>query len=139
LNRFDAVSLPADRDARRAWQERRVPAVVPYPAPEVARRPFDVATLDARTSIVQLARLAASLGWSVRATFSRGHHMHDSGRPGPVVDCVALSLSHNGARYSVARWERRDGKSYALEMARTPYGRTGWAGIKDYVRAGVPS
>jgi hypothetical protein len=129
------VSLPADGAARRAWQARQSPAPAPYPAPEIARRPFDVATLGARTSIVQLHRLALGLGWSVRATFSRGHHMHDNGRPGPVVDCVALSLSHNGARYGVARWERRDGKPYALEMARTSYGRTDWAGLKDYVRA----
>lgn len=84
---------------KRTWGEDK--ALAPHPEPEV---PCREATEEEIPRAAKLMRKRAeAAGWSVRATYARGTVMHLTGKPGKVVDSIALRM-HKANRYAWAMW-----------------------------------
>lgn len=89
-------------------------ALTAHPAPEVQCRPATTGEVP-RSPKLMMARAEAA-GWAVRATYARGTTMTAKGKPGKVVDSIALRFHmanraawaawHNGLFDSAQVWER---------------------------------
>lgn len=96
-----ANCYPINRDARRRADQPADP--VPHPRPEVPATAVglddDRVPLGAR----RLAKAAHLAGWRVLARYARGTTLDARGRPGRVVDDLALRLQR-GRQGAVAHW-----------------------------------
>ena len=72
-----------------------------HPPPVVPRRPAVPA--EAPTSAARLVRAAAAAGWTVALTYARGTRIDNHGRPGAVVDSLAVRLAR-GPHRAAATW-----------------------------------
>lgn len=80
----------------RIWADTEPTALPPHPAPEVPCR--DAETQEIPRSAQSMALLAYKHGWSVRTTYARGTKMLATGKPGNVVDSIAVRLQRPGWR-----------------------------------------
>lgn len=98
----------------RQWGGGEDNTPAPHPAPEVALR--DATEAEIGRSPRAMRKLAQGAGWAVRVTYSRGTTMTAKGKPGKVVDAVAVRMHavnrlawgvwHNGSYDSGQIWER---------------------------------
>lgn len=70
--------------------------LAPHPAPEVPARDATEAEIWRAPRLVRKAALAN--GWEVRVTYARGTEMHLTGKPGRVVDSIAVRIRRPGVR-----------------------------------------
>lgn len=97
--RTRAKGKPRASGFARDWGEETT--LAPHPAPEVPCRP---ATEDEIPRAAKLMRKRAeTAGWAVAVTYARGTVMYLTGKPGAVVDSIALRL-HKPNRYAWAIW-----------------------------------
>ncbi len=74
---------------------------VEHPAPEVSRRP--AAPREVPTVAAMFAEAASADGWAVQCTYARGTKIDFRGRPGKVVDSIAVRL-RRGPDRAVGVW-----------------------------------
>lgn len=106
-----AMSEPT-RYARKWKADKDAPA--PHPAPEVAMRPAQENEIPRAAALMRKRAVAA--GWAVAVTYSRGTVLHRDGKPGRVVDSIAVRMQAvnraawgvwlNGKYDSGQTWER---------------------------------
>jgi hypothetical protein len=94
--------MTTDVDYGRKWGDP-APVVPPHPEPEVVRR---IATPEETpTGARRLMKKAAATGWSVVATYARGHAVDSSGHTKALTHSLAVRLRLPEARYrAVAVW-----------------------------------
>ena len=90
---------------QRTWTSSEPVLQPPHPEPEVRCRLATDAEVP-RTAKA-LRDKATAAGWEVVATYSRGNQLYANGKPGGVVDCLALRMRRGDER-AVAVWV--DGK-----------------------------
>lgn len=74
----------------------------PHPVPEIPARPALAGEVPRSAEL--LGRYACSAGWGVMRTFARGTTLDAHGRPGRVVDCLAVRLARGPIR-AVGLWD----------------------------------
>jgi hypothetical protein len=95
-----------------------------HPAPEIPQRPAEPDEIP-RTAAGLIVK-AGGAGWETHTTFTRGTTLEAGGRPGRVVDAVAVRLRRDPLRL-VAFWH--DGKFVAGVMC--VLGARGWLRLKS--------
>lgn len=98
----------------RKWGDEPAPS---HPAPEVAMR--DATEAEIGRSARVMRKLAQAHGWAVRVTYARGTVLHLTGKPGKVVDSIAVRFHmvnrfawgvwHDGGYDSGQVWDRETG------------------------------
>lgn len=87
----------------RQWEAKA--ELTPHPPPEVPCRPANEPEIPKAAR--SLALTAQEHGWVVKITYVRGAKMHKTGRPGGVVDSIAVRMG-KPTRRAYAIWY--DGK-----------------------------
>ena len=114
----------------RQWEQ---PALIPHPKPEVPARPARPEEIPSAAS--KLAELAQQQGWYVEITYARGTSLTANGRPGRVVDSIAVRAVKNNRRL-VATWvdgKRSGGWGWWLDKQQFPV-RFSANELKDWVK-----
>jgi hypothetical protein len=94
--------MATDVDYGRKWGDP-VPVVPPHPAPEVTRRTATPEEIPAGAR--QVMKKATAAGWSVVATYARGHSVDNYGHAKVLTHSLAVRLRLPGTQYrAVAVW-----------------------------------
>lgn len=109
------VVVTIEQATGRTW-DKGTAVIPPHPAPEVPNR--EAAEAEIPRAAKTMRALAVKHGWAVRATFARGTVLHQTGKPGKVVDSIALRMHavnraawgvwHDGKFNSAQVWGRGD-------------------------------
>jgi hypothetical protein len=105
--RVCGVPQPSDSDARRRYLDLLDPPPARYPDPQVPGTVADEADIPASARAWRAK--AQSHGWTVTVTYARGTKPDQWGRPGRVIQSLALRMRHPDGRRAAALWEAPEG------------------------------
>jgi hypothetical protein len=106
-HRVCGVPQPSDSDARRRYLDLLDPPPKRYPDPQV---PGTIADEDDIPASARAWRAKAQAhGWTVTVTYARGTKPDQWGRPGRVIQSLALRMRHPDGRRAVALWQAPEG------------------------------
>ncbi len=122
MSRPGGVSAyPINLDAQLKWHASFFTAPAPHPAPLV------VARLASPSEISSASRTAGAMrsfawrhGWRANVTYAKGTLVGAYGRPGRVVESLALRMRYGKADEigAVGVWHSKPGGGWGLDMAR---------------------
>lgn len=107
-----------DFDAQLAWHAAQYQAPAPHPAPIVGARPAAAHEIaQAPRTVAAMRSLAWKCGWRANVTYAHGTTMMANGKPGRLVESLALRLRYDDTIGAVAVWETNTKGGWTLDCA----------------------